>query len=591
MDSSPTTDHKSQSFLLELADIESALPGSFKRKLWGGVDEDTATNVIKNQKRPKIISEGNNANLLLQSPDPQILLQSFPNVSDKDKEKLMQKLKLLETRFKSSVEISSRENISFEDDHDSCSSDEFQTEDEFEVQDSPQSSQRILVPDSNFEFPPAVNSHDLSVISASPTYQSTGLHLSMIGESFHGNFNNNDESLFVAENRDVQSKSVESQEGNEKRKSRQNFTSAEDKILKEGVELFGTSINSWDEIVKWSNLKRNANQLRTRYRRILKKEVIESQQPSIVVSPSKPAKSASNPSEVIRHRSSTSLDGELQGIPKSPIQSPNLKSIQPITPSRNEKKIHEYFSRASNVKGKEDVYISGDVLCKEVDILIDTENSDSICQKLREQLAVRNEQIERIIRDNENKDQMILQLNRELEEEKARVEILKSDNETAGSTIVNLLKNFGKENKRKFQQRVNENLSRLASITIERHGVEYIERWQEGYAFADQREKLRNINSEREEVEKMRKILKNMKLQVKNNPEETNLKIPAHSNIMHWLPENTSLKNIPELEETAKLRLISLKKDENEANDEIDRLNLEREVHLREYRRLRDWEQ
>ncbi|KAJ3284088.1 hypothetical protein HK104_010107 [Borealophlyctis nickersoniae] len=174
----------------------------------------------------------------------------------------------------------------------------------------------------------------------------------------------------------------------------------------------------------------------------------------------------------------------------------------------------------------------------------------------------------------------------------------------AREVLIDSLKAQAIQSKRRARERLSENSLRLATITFDRHGLDYHERWQEGYAFTELQEQIARINREKEEIEKKRKTLaKRMKLSKTMSTEEKPEQQPTPNRSENISSRQTGTTNglgnleaispqeFHELDEISKLRSAALKKEESDLLAQLERLTVERDLHIRECRRIRDEDQ
>jgi len=155
------------------------------------------------------------------------------------------------------------------------------------------------------------------------------------------------------------------------------------------------------------------------------------------------------------------------------------------------------------------------------------------------------------------------------------------------------------------------NRLRLGQFVTQRVGASFQENWTDGYAFQELAKKQEEIGQEREEIDKRRKQLSKKKpvdketkraaqaannsgaagfdqhqvgLQNGQNSEETTfIKPPARDAL--------TMQEYYEAEEILRLRQNSLKKDDSEMALEMEKLERERNLHIRELKRIHNEDQ
>ena len=157
------------------------------------------------------------------------------------------------------------------------------------------------------------------------------------------------------------------------------------------------------------------------------------------------------------------------------------------------------------------------------------------------------------------------------------------------------------------------NRLRLGQFVTQRVGASFQENWTDGYAFQELAKKQEEISAEREEIDKRRKLLAKKKPVDKedgrkkgtavaaNNVNNQNLEqqMGLHNGVS--TEETTFIKPPPrdamtmqeyyEAEEILRLRQNSLKKDDAEMAIEMEKLERERNLHIRELKRIHNEDQ
>uniref|UniRef100_A0A3Q1EK20 non-specific serine/threonine protein kinase n=1 Tax=Acanthochromis polyacanthus TaxID=80966 RepID=A0A3Q1EK20_9TELE len=128
---------------------------------------------------------------------------------------------------------------------------------------------------------------------------------------------------------------------------------------------------------------------------------------------------------------------------------------------------------------------------------------------------------------------------------------------------------------------------RLGHFTTVRHGASFTEQWTDGYAFQNLIKQQERINSQREDIERQRKLLGKRKPPAMTLTPPPNLeqnKRKSRSNGQE--SETLSLAEYHEQEEIFKLRIGHLKKEEAEIQSELEHLERVRNLHIRELKRI-----
>ena len=161
----------------------------------------------------------------------------------------------------------------------------------------------------------------------------------------------------------------------------------------------------------------------------------------------------------------------------------------------------------------------------------------------------------------------------------------------AQKVVKSLLRDLNVQDKKRKRKIMYKNSLELANVVQERYtiffngrrGVTYSETWREGFKFSEIQDALIQVSRERDDIEKEKKILsKRLKL-------KTTEKVLKANNTENLTPITAAEFN--ELEEIAKIRLQALKKRECDLLSSLEVLAVERDLHIREVRRIRDEDQ
>lgn len=134
------------------------------------------------------------------------------------------------------------------------------------------------------------------------------------------------------------------------------------------------------------------------------------------------------------------------------------------------------------------------------------------------------------------------------------------------------------------------NRLRLGQFVTQRQGHQFAEVWQDGYAFTEITRRAESMAQQREEVERQRKLLTRKKPPSSATSEKKQAKQKqAQSDDVFTKPVppvTLSPEDYFEQEEIFKLRLTALKKEEADLQSELEKLERERNVHIRELKRV-----
>lgn len=177
--------------------------------------------------------------------------------------------------------------------------------------------------------------------------------------------------------------------------------------------------------------------------------------------------------------------------------------------------------------------------------------------------------------------------------------------------VKNLLKQKSNIEKKEARQKCMQNRLRLGQFVTQRVGATFQENWTDGYAFQELARRQEEITSEREEIDRQKKSLvkkrpTNTEGGRKRNTSTTSSSTPAvaSSSNLHNGGDTTFLKPEPvgnsstftlqeyyECDEILKLRHNALKKEDADLQLEMEKLERERNLHIRELKRIHNEDQ
>lgn len=163
-----------------------------------------------------------------------------------------------------------------------------------------------------------------------------------------------------------------------------------------------------------------------------------------------------------------------------------------------------------------------------------------------------------------------LQIWEEKKRQDGKVESTKA--EQTQKILADLVRQKAEQEKQMCRLKLLQECHRLGQVLFERHSTSYIEVWQDGQAFKDLSRRHARILRTREQLEKERKELTK---QIKKKSE-----VPG-----------ADLEDLLQREEIVKIRLLNIKKEEGEVNFEKEKLIFEKNVHIRELKRVHDEDQ
>lgn len=192
-----------------------------------------------------------------------------------------------------------------------------------------------------------------------------------------------------------------------------------------------------------------------------------------------------------------------------------------------------------------------------------------------------------------------IEFQKQLEAAQKVIEKLKEQTAKSTEMTKKLLIDKAIIDRKEARRRCMENRLRLGQFTTQRQGAQFVETWCDGYAFTDLIKLQENLAKEKEEVERKRKLLAkrkpatlvnvnskpNKKASMSNGPDDGFAK-PAKAD-----DNSLSPTEYYERDEIFKLRLIALKKEEADLQAELQKLERDRNVHIRELKRIQSEDQ
>ncbi|XP_054707274.1 serine/threonine-protein kinase tousled-like 1 isoform X2 [Uloborus diversus] len=153
--------------------------------------------------------------------------------------------------------------------------------------------------------------------------------------------------------------------------------------------------------------------------------------------------------------------------------------------------------------------------------------------------------------------------------------------------------------KKAARQKCMQNRLRLGQFITQRQGASFVENWVDGYAFTELIKKQEQIATEREEIERQRKLLGKRKpstAQPKGRANNGTAGAVANGDFAKPDPPKDMLQKLTwieyyEHEEILKLRQASLKKEDTDLQVELEKLERERNLHIRELKRIHNEDQ
>jgi len=145
--------------------------------------------------------------------------------------------------------------------------------------------------------------------------------------------------------------------------------------------------------------------------------------------------------------------------------------------------------------------------------------------------------------------------------------------------------------KKTARQKCMENRLRLGQFVTQRQGASFVENWVDGYAFTDLIKHQERITQGREDIEKSRKTLSKRKPSAsassgKGPKSSASANSSTSDGFVKPADKFLSVEEYYEQDEILKLRQAGLKKEDADLQVELEKLERERNLHIRELKRI-----
>ncbi|KAG7506404.1 serine serine/threonine-protein kinase tousled-like 2 isoform X1 [Solea senegalensis] len=178
-------------------------------------------------------------------------------------------------------------------------------------------------------------------------------------------------------------------------------------------------------------------------------------------------------------------------------------------------------------------------------------------------------------------------LRRQVDEQQKMLERYKERLNKCVTMSKKLLVEKSKQEKMACRDKSMQDRLRLGHFTTVRHGASFTEQWTDGYAFQNLIKQQERVNSQREDIERQRKLLgKRKPPPMAQTPPLSLEQSKRKSRNNGQESEALSLAEYHEQEEIFKLRIGHLKKEEAEIQSELEHLERVRNLHIRELKRI-----
>ncbi|XP_037546970.1 serine/threonine-protein kinase tousled-like 2 [Nematolebias whitei] len=177
-------------------------------------------------------------------------------------------------------------------------------------------------------------------------------------------------------------------------------------------------------------------------------------------------------------------------------------------------------------------------------------------------------------------------LRRQVDEQQKMLELYRERLNKCVKMSKKLLVDKSKQEKMSCRDKSMQDRLRLGHFTTVRHGASFTEQWTNGYAFQNLIRQQEQINSQREDIERQRKLLGKRKPPTTQAPPPNMEQSKRRSRSNGQENETLSLSEYRQQEEIFKLQIGRLKKEEAEIQTELEHLERVRSLHIRELKRI-----
>lgn len=204
-------------------------------------------------------------------------------------------------------------------------------------------------------------------------------------------------------------------------------------------------------------------------------------------------------------------------------------------------------------------------------------------------LEMRDNKIDELQRSSE-------ELRRQLAAQQKLIEQHKDNMQKCIEVVKKLLIEKSCMEKKASRQKCMQNRLRLGQFITQRQGASFVENWVDGYAFTELLKKQEELSSEREEIDRQRKLLGKRKpnpQQHKNKSGNGGSAVNMTNGTDFAKADAPSLnwQEFYEQDEILKLRQNALKKEDADVQLEMEKLERERNLHIRELKRIHNEDQ
>ncbi|PAA89979.1 hypothetical protein BOX15_Mlig025046g1, partial [Macrostomum lignano] len=177
------------------------------------------------------------------------------------------------------------------------------------------------------------------------------------------------------------------------------------------------------------------------------------------------------------------------------------------------------------------------------------------------------------------------QLERQVANQHKLIETLRENQERGREVLRALLAEKSRQERRAVRDRCRENRLRLGQFQIVRHGSDLLDKWFDGFAFEEAHRRRQEIEHGKERIEKERRLWMKRKPAAGGTTTKSASSRSTSSAGKHSEVDADEFFTQLEIYDIQRQALV---KDEKDLRDEVEKLDRERNVHIREMKRIQN---
>ncbi|XP_059171552.1 serine/threonine-protein kinase tousled-like 2 isoform X2 [Physella acuta] len=275
--------------------------------------------------------------------------------------------------------------------------------------------------------------------------------------------------------------------------------------------------------------------------------------------------------EYFKQNQSPSRTGQPQNTGAKSPSPQAFGNIIPHSPSNSSNSIAEIMN--SSIRPSLSLSIGSNASIKSVQTEISMTHLQAMENQSMSDMEQKDTRIDELIRQNDELKRQCTAQNKLLEKHKENLQKCLEVNKS-------LLIEKSTLEKKTTRQKCMENRLRLGQFVTQRQGAQFVENWVDGWAFQDLMKQQERITADKDDIDKQRRLL------MKRKPPTAVGKNAKHDNFLKPGEKYLTLAEFYEQDEILKLRAAALKKEDSDLQLEMEKLERERNLHIRELKRI-----